>query len=109
MKLNLAARQTGHLMTDLGIQPDRCEELCSVIQDTILDMDNKHDGNITLAQVVQKAVEHAHSYNESIFIAITAGEYFAEFQRYHSEQFKSGSLKDMFEQVFGRATVFSGN
>jgi hypothetical protein len=81
MELKIPQEQTGHLMTDLGISPDRCVELCTIIETSLMKLhnDNTSSDSVSLAQVVQKALVEAKTDNEVVFISITAGEYHQQY------------------------------
>ncbi len=106
MKLKIQEKQTGHLMTDLGISSERCEELCDVIDTSIMQLHNEGRDKVTLAEVVEKALTHSQSDNETVFICITAGEYHAKYIN-HVEGMALSSLRDLFKDTRTKASVFN--
>lgn len=82
MEIKIAKEQTGHLMTDLSISRERCEELCSAVQDSIEVLHEEGHDKVTLAQVIQRAITHARNDNESVFVSTLAGEYHAQYKQF---------------------------
>jgi hypothetical protein len=110
MDINIQEKQTGHLMTDLGIKSERCEELCSAIEQSIHELhdENPDEPGVSLAAVVKRALTHAKDDNEAVFVSITAGEYMAQYRenvKAHMEgqiQDFLGGLKEAFNAARSR-------
>lgn len=66
-------------MTDLNIDSERCEELCDIIQKTIMQFHDQGVDKVSGAEVIQKALEYAKNDNEVVFISVIAGEYHAAY------------------------------
>lgn len=97
MKLKINDKPVGHLMTDLNISSDRCQELCGIIEETIMRFHNQGIDKVSLAAVVQKALESAKDDNEVVFVSITAGEYFNE---YENSRRRQGAGEDILGELF---------
>lgn len=91
IKLN---HEANSMMEALGIDPERCEELCNIIDET----GNKHK-DWSLGQILEEASTHCENFNEALFMFHVFGEHLGAFKYSVLGKLKSMVMQHGFEHA----------